>query len=72
MHLLEAGVELNGIAGWLGHFSLETTHRYAEIGMRTKIAAVEQCLPAVADEDSKQAVGRWRKTPDLLDCLDSL
>ena len=27
VHLLEAGVEVNVIRGWLGHVSLETTNR---------------------------------------------
>jgi site-specific recombinase XerD len=31
VHLLEAGVEVNVIRGWLGHVSLDTTNRYAEI-----------------------------------------
>lgn len=31
VHLLEACVEINVIRGWLGHVSLETTNRYAEI-----------------------------------------
>ena len=34
VHFLEAGVEVNVIRGWLGHVSLETTKRYAEITMR--------------------------------------
>ena len=72
VHLLEAGVELNVIGGWLGHVSLDTTNRYAEIGMRTKIAAVETCLPPVGGEAPKQPIGGWHKTPDLLDWLDSL
>jgi integrase/recombinase XerD len=33
---LKAGVEVNVIRGWLGHVSLETTNRYAEITVRTK------------------------------------
>ncbi|WP_353737296.1 tyrosine-type recombinase/integrase [Acidiphilium sp.] len=32
-HLLEAGVEVNVIRGWLGHVSLDTTNRYAEISI---------------------------------------
>jgi site-specific recombinase XerD len=40
VHLLEAGVEVNIIRAWLGHVSLDTTNRYAEITMRTKQAAV--------------------------------
>jgi site-specific recombinase XerD len=42
VHLLEAGVEVNVIRAWLGHASLETTNRYAEITIRTKQAALEK------------------------------
>jgi integrase/recombinase XerD len=45
VHLLEAGVEVNGIRGWLGHVSLETTNRYAEITVRMKKAALKLCEP---------------------------
>lgn len=72
VHLLEAGVELNVIAGWLGHASLDTTHRYAEIGIRTKVAALETCLQPVADGDGQTKARGWCKTPELLDYLDSL
>ena len=65
-------MELNVIAGWLGHASPETTHRYAEIGMRTKIAAVETCLQPVFGEDGQEVAGSWDKTPELLDYLNSL
>lgn len=30
VHLLEQGVDVNVIKGWLGHVSLETTNRYAD------------------------------------------
>ena len=33
VHLLEAGVEINVIRGWLGHADLSTTNRYTEINM---------------------------------------
>jgi|SRR5215831_5526231 len=46
--LLEQGVDVNVIRAWLGHVSLDTTHRYAEINLRTKQAAVTACLPPVA------------------------
>ena len=36
VHLLEAGVEVNVIRGWLGHVDLATTNRYAEINTNTK------------------------------------
>ena len=65
-------MELNVIVGWLGHTSPETTHRYAEIGMRTKIAAVETCLQQVVGKDGEAAADSWDKTPELLDYLNSL
>ena len=65
-------MELNVIASWLGHASLDTTHRYAEIGIRTKVAALETCLQPVADGDGQTKVRGWGKTPELLDYLDSL
>jgi hypothetical protein len=43
VHLLEAGAEVNVIRAWLGHASLATTNRYAEITRRTKQAALEKC-----------------------------
>jgi integrase/recombinase XerD len=48
MHLLEAGVELNVIRGWLGHVSLDTTNRYAEINIGMKEAALRACEPPVS------------------------
>jgi site-specific recombinase XerD len=43
VHLLEAGVEVNVIRGWLGHADVTTTNRYAEITVRSKEAAVRAC-----------------------------
>ena len=45
VHLLEAGVELNVIRNWLGHVSLETPNRYAEMTLATKEKALEACAP---------------------------
>ena len=39
-------MEVNVIRAWLGHASLETTNRYAEIRIRTKQAALEKCNAA--------------------------
>src|SRR6185295_13819159 len=36
MHLLQAGVDINTIRGWLGHVSLSTTNIYAEIDLEMK------------------------------------
>jgi site-specific recombinase XerD len=72
VHLLEAGVEVNVIRAWLGHASLETTNRYAEITLRTKQAALEKCmLPGTAD----QRIPRkplWQTDAALLGWLQSL
>jgi site-specific recombinase XerD len=72
VHLLEAGVEVNVIRGWLGHVSLDTTHRYAEINIRAKQAALEACEPP---SDVSAAFPRkpiWRSDDALLTWLDSL
>jgi integrase/recombinase XerD len=56
VHLLESGVEMNVIRAWLGHVSLETTNRYAEIHIRAKVAALEACRPPVAEDTHQQSV----------------
>jgi hypothetical protein len=71
VRLLEAGVEDNVIRGWLGHVSLETTNRYAEITMRTKQAALGACLPPTTSAASPARVG-WRQDQDLMKWLQSL
>jgi site-specific recombinase XerD len=45
VHLLHAGVDLNLIRSWLGHVSLETTQRYAEIDLDQKRRALEAVTP---------------------------
>lgn len=72
VHLLEAGVEVNVIRAWLGHASLETTNRYAEITLRTKQAALEKCVvPATTDERIPQKP-LWQTDATLLKWLQSL
>lgn len=72
VHLLEAGVEVNVIRAWLGHATLETTNRYAEITIRTKQAALEKCIvPGTAEEKiSRKPV--WQTDTELLTWLRSL
>ena len=72
VHLLEAGVEVNVIRGWLGHVSLETTNRYAEINTRMKEAALRLCEPAVEDPASPRRTPVWRDDQALLQWLASL
>jgi site-specific recombinase XerD len=72
VHLLESGVEVNVIRGWLGHVSLETTNRYAEITTRTKENALRVCeLPWESSAGPpRRAV--WKDDQSLLDWLNSL
>jgi integrase/recombinase XerD len=72
VHLLEQGVDVNVIRGWLGHVSLETTNRYAEITLRTKQAAVAACLPPVGTSETFRSTVGWRKDQDLMKWLCSL
>jgi integrase/recombinase XerD len=71
VHLLEAGVEVNVIRGWLGHVSLETTNRYAEINIQTKEAALRRCTPPTLGKGIPQKAP-WRNDTSLMDWLDSL
>jgi integrase/recombinase XerD len=69
VQLLECGAEPNLIRAWLGHVSLDTTNRYAEITMRTKMAALAACMPPSA---ASPAHIRWRHDQDLMKWLQSL
>ena len=72
VHLLEAGIDINVIRAWLGHVSLDTTNRYAEITLRTKQAALAACLPPVeVSPEHRRNIG-WRKDEELLKWLQSL
>jgi site-specific recombinase XerD len=71
VHLLEAGVEVNVIRGWLGHADLSTTNRYAEINTQTKQAALRACEPPRSSGASRtNAI--WRSDESLLNWLASL
>jgi site-specific recombinase XerD len=72
VHLLEAGVEVNVIRGWLGHVSLDTTNRYAEINMRAKEAALKACEPPATASVALPRKAVWRNDESLLAWLASL
>lgn len=67
-HLLQAGVDINTIRGWLGHVSLTTTNIYAEIDLATKARALAAC--AVDEGTIKRK--RWRDQPELIQFLRTL
>src|SRR6266852_4357296 len=71
VHLLEAGVEVNVIRGWLGHADLATTNRYAEINTKTKLAALRASEPP-GTSGASHTKPIWRTDDSLLNWLASL
>jgi len=70
-HLLDAGVDVNVVRGWLGHANLTTTNRYAEITTRMKAEAIKLCeIPLARTRHSGPVT--WRGETSLLDWLSSL
>jgi len=72
VHLLEAGVEVNVIRGWLGHVSLDTTNRYAEINIKMKQEALEACSPPSSSSVGSPRKPIWQSEPKLLEWLAAL
>ena len=66
MHLLQAGVPFNVIALWLGHESMNTTHRYVEANLAMK----EKALARLDPPDTK--LRRFRAPDALMRFLQSL
>ena len=71
VHLLESGVEVNVIRGWLGHADLTTTNRYAEINTKAKIEALRTTEPFGASAGPRTRPV-WRSDESLLTWLSSL
>ena len=72
VHLLRAGVDINTIRAWLGHVSLETTNRYAEVDLEMKAKALATCAvppPPTARDRGKPT---WQNDRDLMAFLASL
>jgi len=66
--LLQAGVDINTIRGWLGHVLLTTTNIYAEINLETKARTLAACeVEGYAGEQK-----HWRDQPDLMAFLRTL
>jgi integrase/recombinase XerD len=71
-HLLEAGVEVNVIRGWLGHVSLETTNRYAELTLNAKREALQACQLDSRTSAVPRPRAVWKDDKALLSWLNSL
>ena len=72
VHLLESGVEENVIRAWLGHVSLETTNRYAEVTISMKAEALKNCEPLLNISQVLPNKPIWREDKSLLNWLQSL
>ncbi len=66
MHLLQTGVDLSTIAIWLGHESIETTHKYMTADLYLKERALSQVKEPEVGEF------RYRPSNDILSFLDGL
>jgi integrase/recombinase XerD len=67
MQLLQAGIDINVIAMWLGHQSTETTQIYLHADMRAKEKALAQLTI-----DGNLNQGRYHPDGKLLQFLASL
>jgi integrase/recombinase XerD len=72
VHLLRAGVDINTIRAWLGHVSLETTNRYAEVDLEMKAKALATCAIPDAKTAPTRSKTDWRSDRDLMAFLASL
>jgi site-specific recombinase XerD len=72
VHLLDSGVEVNVIRGWLGHVSLDTTNRYAELTLRAKAEAMRTCEVGSSISEASRTRSAWKDDQNLLQWLHSL
>lgn len=67
MSLLQSGIDISTIAIWLGHESIETTHKYMVADLKLKEKALEKLHAPSTRSDS-----RYHATDDILNFLNSL
>ncbi len=72
VHLLRAGVDINTIRAWLGHVSLETTNRYAQVDLEMKAKALAACAISGKTPAGDPSTVVGRKPQDLMTFLASL
>ena len=66
VHLLQSGVDISTIAIWLGHESIETTHKYMVADLQLKEQALLNTTSPTAP------TGRYQPSTDILAFLDTL
>ena len=65
-------MDINTIRAWLGHVSLETTNRYAEIDLEMKAAALETCAVRDPTTHHENRTPIWRKDSNIMAFLMTL
>lgn len=68
MSMLQSGVDISTIAIWLGHESIETTHKYMIADLDLK----ERALSKIQEPNRDQATFRYSVDNDILRFLESL
>lgn len=68
MSLLQSGIDISTIAIWLGHESIETTHKYMVADIKLK----ERALNKLHEPQSNGTSKRYHATDDILQFLNSL
>lgn len=68
MSLLQSGIDISTIAIWLGHESIETTHKYMVADIKLK----EEALNKLHEPESSQTERRYHATDNILQFLNSL
>jgi site-specific recombinase XerD len=66
MNLLQAGIDISTIAIWLGHESIETTHKYMVADMDMKRRAMEKMA------ETENASYNYKPTKFILEFLKGL
>lgn len=68
MSLLQSGIDISTIAIWLGHESIETTHKYMVADIKLK----ENALKKLHEPESNRKEYRYHASDDILQFLNSL
>ena len=66
MNLLQAGVDISTIAIWLGHESIETTHKYMVADIELKRKAMEKL------DETTNGSYNYKPSDAILDFLKNL
>jgi integrase/recombinase XerD len=68
VHLLKSGVDIVTISHWLGHASINTTNRYANVDLDMKREAINK----IAINTNSTSTALWRTDTSILTWLESL